>query len=236
MMSVVRPQGSSLGLFMPISLEFLPRELHYIVPLAEQHGAGARVSHYDATPGRHVKYGERLSEEDMKPLRQLYAQISAKGHGPLINSWHQSQGKDACPPETTWPVYGLLCLFQQLGDLGFAPFNDGIVGPMSGEGQLTRRMDPAKIPETLRPFIPLFEKWGDGDDLNRLELIKKALDDPAEMAELKEWHLKLSQVDRASYEEWLGGVPNKSVDDSFERDKVYSTDLLMYGELEIEKR
>jgi hypothetical protein len=50
---------------MPISPEFLPGELHYIIPLAE----------------------------------------------------------------TTWPVYGLLCLFRQLGRLGIPPFNDGVIRP-----------------------------------------------------------------------------------------------------------
>lgn len=220
---------------MPISREYLPTELHYIIPLAEQHGSDARVVHYDHQLGRHVEYGEKLSAADIELLRELYVEIRDKGHFALIHRWHEGHsGKKTCPPETTWPVYGLLCVFQQLGDLGITPFNDLAV--TSGEGEPTRRMDAAKIPETLRPFIPLFEKWGEGDDLNRLGLIRRALADPAEMAELKEWHLKLSQVDRASYDEWLGGVPSKLVDDSFERDKIYATDLLMYGELEIEKR
>jgi hypothetical protein len=115
---------------MPISLEFLPSELHYIIPLAEQHGTAARVAHYDSALGRHVQYAERLSAEEIEPLRQLYAEISAKGHGRLINSWHQSHDcKGTCPPETTWPIYGLLCLFRQLGSLGITPFNDGVIRP-----------------------------------------------------------------------------------------------------------
>jgi hypothetical protein len=100
---------------MPISPEYLPSELHYIIPLAERHGSDARVAQFDRRLGRHVQYAETLSPKDIEPLRQLYAKISAKGHCPLINSWHQSHScKRTCPPETTWPVYGLLCLFAQL--------------------------------------------------------------------------------------------------------------------------
>ena len=113
---------------MPISPMFLPSELHYIIPLAEQHGTDARVAHYDDALERHVRYGERLSAEDIEPLRQLYTEISAKGHGPLINRWHQSHW-GTCPAETTWPIYGLLCLFRQLGELGIVPFNDGLIRP-----------------------------------------------------------------------------------------------------------
>ena len=34
------------------------------------------------------------------------------------------------------------------------------------------KMDPAKLPESLRPFIPMFEKWGVlGSDTARYALI-----------------------------------------------------------------
>lgn len=98
-----------------------------------------------------------------------------------------------------------------------------------------KRMDPAKLPESLRPFIALYEKWGDvRSDTTRYALIDKALADPAEMAELKDWHAKLSQVDPASWEDWFSGPLDG--DENYERAKVYFTDMLMYGELEIEKR
>jgi hypothetical protein len=104
--------------------------LHHIITLAERHGSDARVAHYDHRLGRHVRYGETLPADDIESLRWLYAQISGNGHGPLIKSWHQGHNcKGTCPPETTWPVYGLLCLFAQLGRLGIAPFNDGVVRP-----------------------------------------------------------------------------------------------------------
>ena len=99
-----------------------------------------------------------------------------------------------------------------------------------------RRMDPAKLPESLRPFIAMYEKWGDvRSDTTRYALLDLALAEPAEMAELKSWHQKLSLVDPASYENWMGG-PISPLEENYERAKVYFTDLLMYGELEIEKR
>ena len=115
---------------MPISPKYLPSELHYIIPLAERHGSEARVARFDHRLGRHVRYGETLTAEDIEPLRRLYAEICSKGQGPLINRWHQEHDdRRKCPPETTWPIYGLLCLFDQLGRLEIAPFNDGVIRP-----------------------------------------------------------------------------------------------------------
>jgi hypothetical protein len=116
---------------MAISSEELPSELHYIIPLAERHGSNARIALFDHHLGRHVQYGEKLSSDDIESLRQLYYEIKAKGHGPLINSWHATckATHDRDIRDTTWPVYGLLCLFAQLGSLGVSPFNDGSVGP-----------------------------------------------------------------------------------------------------------
>ena len=95
------------------------------------------------------------------------------------------------------------------------------------------KMDPAKLPESLRPFIPMFEKWGVlGSDTARYALMDEALDDPDEMAELKRWHQLYSQVDRATFDDWLDG----NLTESDELALVYFTEMLMYGELEIEKR
>ncbi len=94
-------------------------------------------------------------------------------------------------------------------------------------------MDPAKLPQSLWPFIPMFEKWGAvGSDTARHALMEIALNDPNEMAELKRWHQLYSQVDRATFDEWLDG----NLSESRERARVYFTEMLMYGELEIEKR
>lgn len=221
---------------MPITPEYLPSELHYLIPLAELHGSEARVVGYDPALGRRVFYAERLSAEDIEPLRLLYGQIRDRGHAALITGWYHARSPD-CPPETSWPVYGLLCLFQQLGERGIDPFDDGAVSPRSGESDTKRRMDPLKLPESLRPFVALYEKWGDVEsDTTRYALMDRALTDPAEMAELKEWHAKLSKVDPDTWESWAFDGPMSPLEENFERAKVYFTDLLLYGELEIEKR
>ena len=101
---------------------------------------------------------------------------------------------------------------------------------------MKRCMDPAKLPTLLRPFLPLFEKWGDvRSDTTRYALLHRALGDPAEMQELRDWHVKWSRTDLSACQEWLNG-PISPLDENYERAKVYFTTLLMYGELEIEKR
>lgn len=145
---------------MPISPAHIPSELHYIIPLAERHGSDARVAQFDHRLGRHVQYGETLSADDIEPLRQLYTEISAKGHGSLINSWHQGQDcKGTCPPETTWPVYGLLCLFAQLAKLDIAPFNDGSVCPKEAQ-QTANVLDWNKLPTSLQYLARSAEAYG----------------------------------------------------------------------------
>lgn len=150
---------------MPISPEYLPSELHYIIPLAERHGTDARVAQYDRRLGRHVEYAETLTDDDIEPLRQLYAEISAKGHGPLISRWHQSHDcKGTCPPETTWPVYGLLCLFAQLGRLAIVPFSDGVVCPQETEeagrplDETTLEFDGPAFTDAALKAIPNLDK------------------------------------------------------------------------------
>ena len=140
-----------------ISPAFLPPELHYIIPLAERHGSDARVAFFDPRAGRHVAYAETLSAEAVESLRTLYTEISARGDGPLINHWHQAEsGKSTCPPETTWPVFGLLCLFAQLGELGIHPFDDGAVRPTKHPEEL----DWNKLPATLRYLAGPAEVYG----------------------------------------------------------------------------
>jgi hypothetical protein len=144
---------------MPISPEYLPAELHYIIPLAERHGTDARVAHYDRQLGRHVEYAEGLSAADIEPLRRLYGEIRDRGHAALINQWHQGHsGKKTCPPETTWPVYGLLCLFRQLGNHDIAPFNDGAVGPE--DRKVAETLDWSKLPPPLRYLAGPAEVYG----------------------------------------------------------------------------
>jgi hypothetical protein len=101
---------------------------------------------------------------------------------------------------------------------------------------MARQMDPAKLPAALRPFLPLFEKWGNvSSDSGRYALADRAETDPAEMQELLNWHAQLVMVDWSSLQDWWNG-PISPLTENFERAKVYFTSLLLYGELEIQKR
>ena len=148
-----------------ISPAYLPPELHYIIPLAELHGSDARVAKFDRRLGRHVQYGETLSEDAINALRELYIEIRAKGHSLLINRWHHGHSdKETCPPETTWPIFGLLCLFEQLSELGIAPFYDGVVGPM----EFPEALDWSKLPAPLSYLAGPAEVYGTYQFDNRI--------------------------------------------------------------------
>ena len=184
---------------MPISPEYLPRELHYIIPLAEEYGSDARVAVFDHRIGRHVQHGETLSAEAIDSLRELYGEISAKGHGPLINTWHQSHdSKKTCPPEPTWPIYGLLCLFAQLGRLGIAPFNDGAICPQGAERAV---LDWSKLPPRLAWLAAPAERYGHYQFEERIiDFLRQA--SPAQLAELRALHQRWV-ADSPAIDAWL---------------------------------
>lgn len=188
---------------MPISPAYLPQELHYIIPLAEQHGSDARVAVFDSRLGRHMKYGETLSPETIEPLRKLYTEIRAKDHGPLINRWHHAHsGKGTCPPETSWPVFGLLSLFGQLAELGIVPFNDGAVRPM----EFPTELDWNKLPVSLRYLASPAERYGayqfDDKILNFLRS-RMTVDERAELQALgQRYNQDWEAIDR-----WLDEYP-----------------------------
>jgi hypothetical protein len=139
-----------------ISPEYLPPELHYIIPLAQRHGSDARISEFDHKLGRHVKYAEKLSRREIDELRVLYCEIREKDHGPAINRWHKDKEWRNCPNETSWPIYGLLCLFGQLSDLGIEPFTDGQVRTM----EFPVELDWSKLPPELRYLSGSAEVYG----------------------------------------------------------------------------
>jgi len=187
-----------------ISPAHLPPELHYIIPLAERHGSDARVARFDPQAGRHVEYAEKLSEGDIGSLRALYAEIRAKGHGPVINRWHHTQsGEGTCPPETTFPVYGLLCLFAQLGDLGIHPFDDGAVRPMEAPPE---ELDWNKLPGPLRYLAGPAERYGrlQFDD-PIYEFLREQMT-PEERAELRSLNRRYKR-DWDAINRWLDEYP-----------------------------
>jgi len=97
-------------------------------------------------------------------------------------------------------------------------------------------MKAVSLPESLQPFLGLFEKWGDvTSDTTRYKLLDLAEQNPIEMQELLDWHTQLSQVDKASYKDWLDGSISLRDMTNYERAKVYFTFWLMYAELEVDK-
>lgn len=84
-------------------------------------------------------------------------------------------------------------------------------GIRSNHASAPDEIDPAKLPESLHPFIPMFEKWGAiGSDTARFALYDLALSDPKEMANLKRWHELYSRVDRSTFDDWLDGNLSES--------------------------
>lgn len=60
-------------------------------------------------------------------------------------------------------------------------------------------LDPMKVPEPLRPLIPLAEKWGVPDDVGRDEILKTS-----PRAELDRIAAELQKVE-TPLENWLAG-------------------------------
>jgi hypothetical protein len=186
-----------------ISPAHLPPDLHYIIPLAERHGSDARVHAFDPRLGRHVSYAEKLSPSDIESLRALYVEIRAKGHGLAINRWHDAKGENACPPETTFPVYGLLCLFAQLGDLGVPPFDDGAVRPMEAP---LEDLDWNKLPGPLRYLAGPAEVYGGYQFDERIMDFLQSRMLPEERSELLALGLQYRR-DSEAINHWLDEYP-----------------------------
>lgn len=51
-------------------------------------------------------------------------------------------------------------------------------------GEPARRLDPEAVPESLRGLVPLAERWGIGDDVDRARALERATD--AEKEQLRE--------------------------------------------------
>jgi hypothetical protein len=191
---------------MPISPSHLPTELHYIIPLAERHGSDARVAQYDHRLERHVKYGETLAEDHIESLRHLYTEISVKRHCALINRWHQNHScKETCPPETTWPIYGLLCLFAQLAKLDITPFNDGVVCPKEVQ-KTSEVLDWSKLPTSLRYLGGPAEVYGGLQFDDPICQFLKERMTAEERAELQALSRRYGQ-DREAINRWLDEFP-----------------------------
>jgi hypothetical protein len=68
------------------------------------------------------------------------------------------------------------------------------------ENRPTIRLNPARVPEPLRPLIPLAEQFGISDDLIRQDVVAKT--PPAELAAMRTAVEVLSDA----FDEWLAGA------------------------------
>lgn len=74
---------------------------------------------------------------------------------------------------------------------------------LTAENRPTIRLDSSRVPEALRRWIPLAERWGVGDDLIREDCVEKATLE--ELDELLAW-----TPDDAVLEAWLAGPESES--------------------------
>jgi hypothetical protein len=69
---------------------------------------------------------------------------------------------------------------------------------LTAENRPTIRLDASRVPEQLRRWLPLAERWGIADDLIREYCIAQATEQ--ELDELLAWN-----PDDATLEDWLAG-------------------------------
>jgi hypothetical protein len=70
---------------------------------------------------------------------------------------------------------------------------------LTAESRPTIRLDPSAVPLTLRPLIPLAERFGVGDDLTRADIVAKT---PAvELAAMR----AAVEAQAGAFDDWLAG-------------------------------
>jgi hypothetical protein len=75
---------------------------------------------------------------------------------------------------------------------------------LTAENRPVIHLNSANVPEKLRQWIPLAERWGIGDDLIRDDCVEKAT--PEELQKL----LSFQNIDDAVFVEWLTGAESHS--------------------------
>lgn len=95
-------------------------------------------------------------------------------------------------------MYGLLCLFQQLGRLGIAPFCDGLVRPQKAKETL----DWSKLPSSLSYLAGPAERYGRLQFDDPVYEFLQDLMTPAEQLELRALNQRWLQDEKA-IDAWL---------------------------------
>lgn len=197
---------------------YLPPELHYIIPLAEIHGSDARVNLFDPKLDRHVTYASKLEAADIDALRTLYIQLRENDHGMRISRWAQEEA-ESYPSGTPWPVVGLLFLFEELGELGIAPFNDGVVRYI----EIRKEPNWNNLPASLRYLAGPAEVFGTIQFEDRiLDFLRNRMtaDEKSELQEL----VRKYRQDQKEINHW---IDEKGMTKHPEAALVYFTGLLL---------
>jgi len=212
--------------------ESVPSELHYLRPVVERYGDLGMGVPYDEVMGRHVRWAERATPEQLAELAPICERLCRDGDLAALRAWiDASGGGRPSVGAVAGAMSGLLNTLAHLAEMGREPFASAWV--VASDPEPDQAMDPSKLPETLRPFVALFEKWGDVlSDTTRYKLLDRAEADPSEMEELKDFHARLDQIEPATYVDWLN--PKEAW--NHEQAKVNFTLMLLYAELEIEKQ
>jgi hypothetical protein len=75
---------------------------------------------------------------------------------------------------------------------------------LTSENRPVIHLNSANVPEKIRQWIPLAERWGIGDDLIREDCVRKAT--PEELEKL----LSFQNIDGTVLDEWLTGAESHS--------------------------
>lgn len=81
------------------------------------------------------------------------------------------------------PVRTALGLVALLALIGCGSSSDHTAQPGSGAPAVSQRLNANNVPEDLRHLVPLAERWGIGDDVDRNAAVDRAT--PAERQELE---------------------------------------------------
>jgi len=131
-----------------VSWEQVPSQFQYLRSWASKFGVRGPTVHFGAS----LRQEDLASDDELPELTTAYLTISERSDSSEISEWCRSVLPETIAHEAAGQVYGLLLVFEKLGDCKVEPFNDGKV----------RYIRPA--PEVfdwsvLPPQLAEFESW-----------------------------------------------------------------------------
>src|SRR5690606_32192202 len=95
----------------------------YIRPWADRFGLRGLTGRF----GHQPPLSKLASPSDLVVLRQAYEAIAERGDDLAISRWCRSVQAHTPAVEVRGSIFGLLTLFERLGERGLEPFTDGRV-------------------------------------------------------------------------------------------------------------